>query len=234
MPRAFVEGQVRTIRGGGAGFIATGTRADGSEGIWTSRSGDGWRSRPLPTVTSGTLAIDDAISFDQGFVVIGSVLGEGECGGPAHVRYATWFSPDGTSWTRSEVPDASKAPGAPLAVRRIGDTLLLTQTVDYEKPAHGWTSVDGRTWTPTGDVSKDLYWAAVSDGEHVVISREPGGTGPLILVGVDATGRSTDLAQSGDIPQATDEGPSLRIAVGPDGVLAVRSDGGASYLGVPS
>jgi hypothetical protein len=236
MPKAFAAASVRTIAGGGAGFIAFGTKSDGTtQAIWTSADGRAWASRKLPTVSSGALALDAVTSFDDGFVLVGSVLGEEGCGGAAHIKAAVWFSTDGASWTRTGLPGASTDPNAALGVRRIADHLLVTQSLPNSAPTHAWGSTDGRTWTSTGEVSSDLYWATISDGQHVVMAFDPAsGAGALTLVGVDALGHSTTLNQAGEGPVASEDGPGWVWAVGPTGVLAARPDGTASFLGVPS
>jgi hypothetical protein len=236
MPKAFTAGSVATIAGGGAGFIALGTKSDGTtQAIWTSPDGRAWTSRKLPTVSSGTLALDGATSFDGGFIMVGSVLGEEGCGGAAHIKAAVWFSADGAAWTRTNLPGASTDPNAALGVRRIGAHLLVTQSLPSSAPTHAWSSTDGRTWASTGEVSSDLSWASISDGQHVIMAFDPASSvGALTLVGVDDRGRSTTLGQAGDGPVASEDGPGWIWAVGPTGVLAARPDGTASFLGIPS
>jgi hypothetical protein len=236
MPKAFSGATVETIAGGGAGFIALGTKSDGTtQAIWTSPDGRAWTARRLPTVSSGTLALDGVTSFDDGFVLVGSVLGEEGCGGAAHVKAAAWFSVDGGSWTRADLPGASSDPNAGLEVSRIGGQLLATQSLPTSAPSHAWTSTDGKTWTATADVSSDLYWSMVSDGRHALMVMDPdSGTGPLILTGIDSKGVATTLTQDGGGPVETEDGPGWITAVGPTGVLVIRANGEASWLGVPS
>jgi hypothetical protein len=235
MPSGFLAGSVQTIAGGPAGFIALGTRDGTTQAIWTSQEGRGWRSRPLPTVASGTLALDSAASFDGGFVLVGSVLGEEGCGGPAHIHHATWFSPDGSSWTRGSLPGASTNEMASLTVRSAGDRVIVAQIPPGDAPtARIWSSTDGTTWTPSGTVSTDLVWASVSDGHHTILIVDPdSGEGLPTLTGVDETGRSIPMRQTGDGPAVSEDSPGYSYAIGPTGLLAVRSDGGAAWLGVP-
>ena len=54
----------------------------------------------------------------------------------------------------------------------------------------------------------------------------------MLNVGEDA--RVTTLAQTGPGPVASEDGLGWSFAVGPTGILAVRYDGGAAWLGVPS
>src|SRR5262245_47351580 len=128
LPKAFATGAVETIVGGPAGFIALGTKSSaGTPAIWTPRRGGTWAARPPPTVSGGTLVLDGVASFADGFLLVGSIVGEGGCGGPAHIHPAIWFSADGSSWSRTTLPQASTNANTSLAVRRFGDQLLAVQ-----------------------------------------------------------------------------------------------------------
>jgi hypothetical protein len=237
MPTAFTSGRALTIDGGGAGFVALGVRADDrTQAIWTSATGRSWASRPLPTVSSGTLVLDQVASVDGGFVLVGSVLGDEGCGGAAHIRSAAWFSKDGSAWVRATLPGASTDPAATLQVQRLmGRVLVLQLLPGDEVNPHAWISPDGRTWTSVGDVSTDIVWASVSDGVHSVQALLPDeGIGPPILTALDANAARVTLRQDGTGPVATTDGPGWTYAVGPTGVLAVATDGSASWLGLPS
>jgi hypothetical protein len=236
MPKPFAGSRVLTLAGGEAGFIAFGTRSDGAtQAIWTSTDGRSWTARRLPTVSSGTLALDSVASFDDGFVLVGSVLGEEGCGGAAHVRAAAWFSADGTAWTRAALPGAYSDPNASIRVERLLGHLLATQRPSGQDPVlKAWTSANGRSWTPEPDIPGDsLWWAGVSDGRHTVLSIPPeSGTGPGQLIGITDDGAGVTLRQTGEGPVLTEEGPAWVYGVGPTGVLAVRADGSSSWLGV--
>jgi hypothetical protein len=235
MPKAFTTGSVETIAGGPAGYIALGTKSDaGAPAIWTSRGGANWASRPLPTVSSGTLVIDGVASFADGFLVVGAVLGEGGCGGPAHIHPAVWYSADATSWSRISLPGASTSANASLAVRRFGDRLLAIQSTTDTAPARAWTSTDGRTWTRVADVSPDIAYVPQFDDLHAVNVIEPdSGTGPATVIGVAANGTTRTLTQDGDLPTESEEGPTTLYALGPTGLLAYVADGTGSWLGIP-
>lgn len=236
MPKAFTTAAVRTIAGGPAGFIAFGTKSDGAtQAIWTSPNGHAWTDSKLPSVASGALALDDVASFDDGFVLVGSVLGEEGCGGAAHIKAAVFFSADGAAWARASLPGASTDPAATYEVSTLLGRLIVTQALpDEEATQRAWSSTDGRTWTALGDVSSDLRWSAISDGRHIVVIGPDSRIGAPTIIGIDENGASTTLGQQGDGPQLTTDGPGWSYSVGPTGILAVRSDGGAARLGVPS
>ena len=236
MPKDFTTGSAQTIAGGPAGFIALGAHADGTtQALWTSADGRAWTSRKLPTVSSGELALDGVASFDRGFVLVGSVLAAGECGGPAHIRFAAWYSADGSSWTRETLPGASTDKNASLAVRRIGSRVVITQRPPGDGPVKGWTSSDGKAWTRIADMANDEWWGSVSDGRHSLIVITPDvGFGPPTLDGVDDDGTLTTIAQHGDGPSADVDGRGWTVAVGPTGILVVSYDDGSSWLGLPS
>jgi hypothetical protein len=237
LPKDFTSGQVQTISGGRAGFIAFGTRADRTTpAIWTSADGRAWTSHGLPVVSSGKLALDAAVSFDSGYVLLGSVLGEEGCGGASHVKPAVWYSADAASWTRGDLPGASTDPNANLLIRSSGDRVLVMQVPQGDATtAPAWTSTDGLTWSSAGAISTDVVWGSISDGRHSVIVVNPeSGTGLPSVTGIDGTGASTVLRQDGDAPLVDEDEPGYVYAVGPTGLLAVRGDGGATWLGLPS
>jgi hypothetical protein len=236
LPKDFRTGQVHTIDGGSAGFIATGSRADGTtQALWTSSDGRGWTSRPLPKVSNGTLVLDGATSFGGGFVLAGGVLGEGECGGPAHIHAAAWWSADGVAWSRSTLAGSMTAANAAIGVQAISDrVVVVTQTSPDGSKLLAWTSSDGRSWTAVHTPSDQLTLHPVTDGRHAALMIDPdsgSGAPTVFAVGEDA-GIAT-LGQSGNGPIASEDSGGWTFAVGPTGVVVVRSDGGAAWLGVP-
>ncbi len=237
MPKTLAANRVETISGGAAGFIAFGGKGDTSTPmIWTSPDGTAWTVRPLPTVSSGTLVLDQVASFDTGFIVLGGVMGEGGCGGGAHIKPAVWFSTTGASWTRASLPGASTDPNATLVMRAMGGRLLVIQIPQGDVPTGpAWTSTDGRTFTSLGKLPTNTIWGSSSDGQHSVSFLGPdSGTGPVLMTAVDPMGASTQLQQDGDQPLMTEDGPQIEFAVGPTGILAWTSDGISSWVGVPS
>jgi hypothetical protein len=235
MPPGFATSQIATISGGPAGYIAFGTRDDGTAGIWTSAAGRAWRSRPLPTVSSGTLALDGAVAFGDGFVLAGSVLGEEGCGGAAHIQGASWFSDDGSSWTRINLPGSSvDRPAAYRILTLMGRLLIVEEPPTDSESLRTWMSTDGRSWTPVAKVAQDLLWGSISDGFHAVRAITPEeGIGAPRWIGYDENGAAVSLRSDGDEPLLAVDGPGWDYAVGPTGVLATLSDGSASRLGMP-
>jgi hypothetical protein len=237
LPKDFRTGQVHTIDGGSAGFIATGSRADGTtQALWTSPDGRTWTSRPLPKVSTGTLVLDSATSFARGFVLAGAVLGEGECGGPAHLHAATWWSADGVAWSRSTLPGSMTAAGARIGVQAISDrVVVVTQTSPDDSKLLAWTSTDGRSWTAVHAPSDLLTRNPVTDGRHAALMMDPdSGSGPPTVFAVGEDAGVTTLGQTGNGPIASEDSGGWTFAVGPTGILVVRYDGGAAWLGVPS
>jgi hypothetical protein len=236
LPKGFTAGRVETVAGGPAGFIALGTRSDGmTQAIWTSRDGRAWSSRKLPTVSSGILALDGVASFEGGFVLVGSVLGEDGCGGPRHISYATWFSADGTAWTRASLPGASTDSKAVLEVRRLEGHLVVIQRPPTDTPLRGWTSTDGRAWTSIGDVAGEGWWAALSAGRHAVVVLSPDdGPGPATVYSAGVNGAFTTIPQRGDVPSTDADTGGWQVAIGPTGIVLVREGETSVYLGVPS
>jgi hypothetical protein len=241
MPKAFGSNAVETISGGGAGFIALGHKSGSStSAIWTSQDGRGWTARKLPTVSSGTLVLDSAASFAGGFVLAGAVLGEDGCGGPAHIRPAVWFSPDGGSWTRTTLPGALTDPNSAMKLRASPGRVVVMQIPSGDaKTAPSWATTDGRTWSAGGALPVDAVWASFTDGVHSIISILPdSGAGLPALTELQDSGSVTPIRQDAGVgvagPVASEDDPGFLYALGPTGLLAVRSDGEASWLGIPS
>jgi hypothetical protein len=237
LPKDFRTGQVQTISGGSSGFIAAGTRSDGTtQALWTSPDGRAWAARPLPKVTSGVFVLDGAISFAGGFEVAGSVLGEEGCGGAAHVHPATWWSADGAAWSRATLPGALTAPNANLFIRRLSDRVILaSQTSPDGSTVLAWTSTDGRTWSAVPKPSDQLWLDREGGFGHSALIIEPeAGAGALTVEVIGEDAGVTTLAQTNDVPVASEDGPGWIYAVGPTGILVVGDDGGSAWLGVPS
>lgn len=237
MPKVFGSAAVQTISGGAAGYIAFGTKSDGTtQAIWTSADARAWTARKLPTVSRGTLALDAAVSFDHGFILAGAVLGEEGCGGAAHIKPAIWSSADGGSWTRASLPGASTDPNASLRVRASGDHVVVVQLPPGDAAtAPAWSSNDGVSWTSLGTVRVDAVWGAFSDAHHSIVSILPdSGVGLPTLTEVGETGTETELHQDGGGPVESEDTAGYVYALGPTGVLAVRGDGEDSWLGLPS
>jgi hypothetical protein len=237
LPKDFRTGQVHQISGGSAGFLATGSRADATiAAIWTSRDGRAWSSRPLPKVSSGTLVLDGATSFAGGFILAGAVLGEGQCGGPAHLHPATWWSADGAAWSRETLPGALTTPDAALSVQRLNDRVVVaTQSTGDGSKLLAWASTDGRTWTAVHSPSKQLTLGPVEDGRHAVLMIGPNsGSGRSTVISIGGDARVATLSQGGSTPTETDYVPGWTFAVGPTGILVLTEDAATLWLGLPS
>jgi hypothetical protein len=240
LPKDFRTGQVHTISGGSAGFIATGGSTYGeTHALWTSLDGRAWTPRPLPKVSSGTLVLDGASSFARGFVLAGAVLGDGECGGPAHLHAATWWSADGAAWSRSALPGSMTAAGASIAVTAISDRVVaVTQTSPDGSKLLAWTSTDGRSWTSVhapSDLLDRMWFGLETDGRHTALIRDPElGIGAPIIFAIGEDAGVTTLRQGGNGPIASEDSGGWTSAVGPTGILVVRSDGSDAWLGLPS
>ena len=237
MPKTFAANGVVAISGGAAGYIAFGgTGHDLTRPmIWTSADAATWTTRPLPTVSSGKVVLDQVMSFDRGFVLLGGVLGEDGCGGPAHIRPAVWFSTGGASWTRASLPGASTDPNAWLRMRWTGDHLLVVQSLPGDSPTGlAWTSTDGRTFASLGTIPTGELWGATTDGRHNVFILEPdSGTGPFEMTSIDGHGAGAPLAQTGDVPKLSADGPPIEIELGRTGFVAYTTDGAESWIGIP-
>jgi hypothetical protein len=193
----------------------------------------------LPKVSSGTLVLDGATSFDGGFVLAGAVLGEGECGGPAHLHAATWWSADGAAWTRSTLPGSMTAANASITVTAISDrVVVVTQASPDGSKLLAWTSTDGRSWTAVARPSDQLdrlWFGLDTDRQHAALIRDPeSGSGPPTVLSIGEDASVTTLGQSGNGPIASEDSGGWTSAVGPTGILVVRTDGTEAWLGLPS
>ncbi len=234
LPKAFRTGRVLSITAGPPGYLAVGDMGDPAKpAVWTSADARSWVSRALPTVTSGRLVLDGGTAFAAGFMLIGGVLGQGECGGPAHLRPSTWWSPDGAAWARAELPGASTDAQAGLEIRTLSWRALVAIQTLPDGSARGWTSTNGRTWSSVARLSGRVAMAGPTDGRHEVAVVAPD-SGPVRVFAIAEDASVTRLETSGDGPVQTEDGPGWISAVGPTGVLAVSGDGAASWLGIPS
>jgi hypothetical protein len=235
LPRNMVRGHVETLDGGSAGYIASGQQSDGkTPGIWLSLNATTWRMLPLPKPQSGILIVNGATSFAGGLVVAGAILGPGECGGPASLHPAVWWSADGSSWTRESLPGASTAAGASLSIHRLNDDEIVAVSQAGDTP-DAWVSTDGRTWNEVRTPSTDALYQTVTDNRRSIVVLPPtDDQGPPIL---ETIGDQLDVAalpQTGSGPVQTEDSIPTITAVGPTGLLVVSVDGSRLWLGVPS
>jgi hypothetical protein len=238
LPKDFRSSRVETLDGGAAGYIATGPRSDGkTPGIWLSRDGSTWSSLSLPSVSSGTVVVNNATSFDGGLVLAGAVLGpEGGCGGASSVHPSLWWSADGGHWTRDSFTGGSSAPDASMTIRRLSDRTLVAIEVTSQDPAlRAWISDDGRSWQRVSSPSSLIERPLITDGRHAALVLNPdSGVGPPSVTVIDHQLTLTELAQRGDGPIAAEDSVPWTAAVGPTGILVVSVDGRSVWLGVPT
>lgn len=152
--------------------------------------------------------------------------GTDECGNPEVAAVATWWSADGTTWTRGKVNGASAEDL--ISVQRISDhALLATDETPGPGTCSAWTSIDGRSWTSvsaewTADPCGWLY----SSGQHgILISGH--------IWAFDSNLKLLKLNQTGD-PPPTDNSVLSGGALGPTGFLFPNDDGTRFWLGVPT
>jgi len=250
MGKAFGKAVIWNVSGGSAGFVTTdttGTRA------WTSHDGRSWQSDKLGTPAFARSRIDDGTAFSAGFVLAGSteVTGARSCGAATFDPDATpaptpplripavWYSADGSSWVKADLPGAKPAYPIQMAACRLDDHTIAV----YGSGA--WLSSDGRTWkpmtaslgyAPLGGFTFDTLGngSFLTDGRHGIqiqglkeTVEDPYAGGASLSTWTD--GRLVTLAQSGHWPTYEF---STQWAVGPTGILVI--DDGRLWIGLPS
>jgi hypothetical protein len=155
-------GRVEAVIAGGIGFLAVGRGclAESCQGIvWRSADGKSWEQVPASDATdtgfvfpmSGPeIGMFDVAVGEPGFVAIGYSA-------QPTMEATTWFSPDGVTWARNPLGDATFT--RVNAVGWDGRQFVLAgeDRSDWDGSvadlatatarAAVWTSVDGRTWT---------------------------------------------------------------------------------------
>lgn len=203
-------------------WVAVGHQVS-SGAIWVSPDGARWRQvATLDPHPAGGIEIQAVVSTDSGLVAVGrDWLDEG------HSVPASWTSPDGETWSRSEVQQTAEAGEAAMVdVARTGSGLVAVG-FDHRAPAV-WSSPHGRTWTPIG--TGDTF------GPDVSLTAVASDTDRLVAVGhadaedVDARAwTSTDGGRSWrgiEVETGPVGLPSLYdVAVTPHGWIAVGADG---------
>ncbi len=234
LPKDMTRGHVETLDGGSAGYIATGKRSDGTPGIWLSLNATTWKSLPRPKPPTGTLVVNGAVSFADGLVVAGAVVGPEGCGGGSSIHPAVWWSLDGSSWTREPLPKASTALSASLRIEKLSDDELVAVDNSGDAPK-AWVSTDGRQWTAIAAPTDEALYGTFGDGRRAVVAvAGPNDIGPLTYMTIGDQLEVAPMAQTGDGPaDAVDSLPWIS-AVGPTGVIALMSDGSQLRLGLPS
>jgi hypothetical protein len=256
MATAFGAAVIWNVSGGSTGFVATDTSGHAA---WTSSDGQSWQPVKLDAPAFATSRIDDGTAFSAGYVLVGSTepLGARNCGvivpdpsalpsptPPMRVP-AVWWSADGASWVKPELPGAQAAYPIHMWVQRLDDHTLAA--FDGYSAVGGepvWVSGDGRTWKPLPQpVTLDLTISDYSychegcfktDGRHGIQLQGLNATLEHPYAGGMSLSTWTDaglvaLTQSGNQPPF-DFGTYW--TVGPTGVLV--ADAGQLWIGLPS
>jgi hypothetical protein len=200
--------------------------------VWRSTDGANWE----PTQLKGSSNITAALKFQDEYIAVGSLGGDENCAG-----VGTWITQDATSWGEpNPLPVDSGLCVFPADFIVAGDRLLLLATSrgseDYPVVA-GWTSGDGRDWTPVTVEREGTWYHAAVVGDTVVALGDgytvPPGDGSVWL---SADGGTTftkqepalfafnsdryfsDVASTGDLIVATQDG-------GEQGSVLTTTDG---------
>ena len=149
---------------------------------------------------------------------------------------AVWWSADGATWAKAQLPGATSAYKVTMEICRANDRTLIafeSYRSDASSGSTVWTSNDGRTWkspaVPTG------LPGVLTDGQHGVVvldPRDPNLGSPSDDTSISIVtddGELAVLAQEGDRPQYNWK---EQWAVGPTGVL--WTDGTQLWIGLPS
>lgn len=165
--------------GNASGAVAIGMQDATIPMLLHSPDGRTWSRLDLPPAFDH--AIFSAVSaIPGGFLIVGRD-GEPDNPGSGGVglqfgmgRPAAWFSPDGLTWTASEV-EGTAVPGGRLDQVAVGSAGLFAEGVDSADsgrgPASGWVSTDGRTWRLLGEMGQAFPpgTSLSSDGQHIVL-----------------------------------------------------------------
>jgi hypothetical protein len=223
----FSRASLQSISGGSAGYIAAGL-----DGVWTSANGLAWRKAALTgKAFQGLDGIYDGVSISSGYVISGVAYGpstDGCGGGPTLLRPAVWWSPDGTTWSRAQLPGAKA--DTPVALWRLSDQLLWATQSEADGAGLAWESNDGRTWKaiPTTDTLPDD--SCFYGGQQ--LSVQYGSSEPVTVWVTRTDLTAIELEQTGDLPDSDQlwENSYLK-AYGPTGVIFLTTTG--AYIGVP-
>jgi len=236
----FASASVYWVDGGSTGFIASGIEKDGkAQAVWLSADGRSWTVVPLTSPTFGKFVLDGASNFAGGYVISGAILKDAECG-QTWVTPSLWWSADGRSWTRSQLPGAENANDAWITTTKVSDHALMAVANEWDEATRVnsqqvWVSNDGRTWKLVA--SNFLGDGIMTDGQRGLVLIEPGaGTDApptVATIGDDLTVKT--LSQTGDVPiYSAALTPRWLTALGPTGVVILSSEGLDLWLGVPT
>lgn len=237
----FASSSVYWVEGGSNGFIASGILKDGTaQAVWLSGDGRSWTTVPLTSPAFGKFVLDGAAAFAGLYVISGAVLKDSGCGQTWQTP-SLWWSVDGKSWTRNQLPGAATASDAYITTTKVSDHSLMAVANEWDEATQVnsqqvWVSNDGRAWRLVASPSSMLGDGIMTDGRHGLVVAEPGpGTdGPLTFATVGDDLSVKTLSETGEIPIYSTSSPSWLAALGPTGVVILSSDGLDLRLGVPA
>jgi hypothetical protein len=222
-------GSIQDIGAGGAGYIAVGV-----SGAYTSTNGTTWQRAALTgPMSQGVDGIHEGVAFDGGFVIVGYRHGpaaeqEGCAAGPQLLDPSVWYSKDGGTWSRSQLPGALQGADVLVSVYPLASNVLIATewNADYtEKLA--WLSKDGITWTQVPYERYELGQALTCGEQNLILATDAEDRVTFFTLRQDLT--VTEVRQTGEIPDLS----SMPAPVlGPAGLLV--TDGAETYIGVLS
>ena len=225
----FGGGFVAGIEAGSAGYIATGS-LKAADAVWTSTAGVTWSSVDLASKTFKGMLVQNATAFSGGYVIAGSVRSPNYgCGSQPYLTPSLWFSPDGRTWSRDNVPGVKAGDPAWMKVGRISDTALLatewSETGDITTTST-WTSIDRRAWKPVSVPVLDNS-NLITNGRHGLIVNTPQ-AGQIDVYAFEHDLSVGKLVETGDVPDQqawADPGMWPPIAFGPTGLVVANASG---------
>jgi hypothetical protein len=252
--KAFGKATIENVSGGSSGFVATDQTG---HAVWTSLDGQSWRPVNLNASTFAHSRIDDGTAISGGYVLAGStqLIGARSCGGlvydpsvrptptPPQLMPAVWWSADGVTWTKSQLPGATSAVSIQMTVCRVNDRTVIAFVNQSDSL---WITNDGRTWTASAQLSTALAqpsglsrFGLLTDGRHGILvgsshtnPNNAWNVSDISMVNDDGT--LANLAQSGVTPPYGGAGTdaNVRWVVGPTGILAIGES--TLWIGLPS
>jgi hypothetical protein len=238
----FASARVFWVDGGSTGFIASGILKDGAtQAVWLSGDGRSWTARPLTSPAFGKFVLDGAATFAGLYVISGAVLKDSGCGQTWQTP-SLWWSVDGKSWTRNQLPGVATVSDAYITTTKVSDNALMAVANEWDEATQVnsqqvWASNDGRAWKLVASPSSMLGDGIMTDGQRGFVVAEPGpGTdGPptVATIGDDLSVKT--LSQTGEVPiYSAALSPVWLSALGPTGVVILSADGLDLWLGVPA
>jgi hypothetical protein len=226
-------GSIQMIDAGGAGYVAIGT-----SGVFTSADGRAWIKAQLKGRAFRALdGIESGTAFGRGFVISGETFGpstEGCGSGPTDLYPSVWWSGDGKTWIRDQVPNVVPGSDVKMDVCRLSDQLLLASETDGSVIPPTWASTDGHVWRrvafpglygcPSALQQPQVF---ISGAHDLILSADD--SGPQTIVTIAADLKVVTLVQDGAIP---DWKSSNTPVLGPAGLI-VTDDSGNTFVGVP-